>query len=242
VVRGEKFTWFRNPSGRPSKRQWQALREQADRVIAGELDLESRAFQDLIDSMISEMQWRQYRNDSLDQSEDLLRVQKLAEVFQAKGHKQRIEPFDSLADGLEGDRLAGAGEQLRSLAHTKSRMGVREFRKASVELLRAIKGEHWQQMSGETRKRWTESYKVVNYHLLLRLVLLVTFLLVVVGLVIYKGWVHEGQYKYFQDNPEWLWVFAAYDLLVTVLLVAVIVSYVRRRRRGLVDQMERPVS
>ena len=103
-------------------------------------------------------------------------------------------------------------------------------------------GEHWEAMSAETRKRWTESYKIVKYPFLLRVAVSVAFLLVVAGLIIYKGWVREGQYKYFQGNPEWLWVFAAFGLLVVVLLVAVIVSYVRRRRRGPVDQSEWPSS
>jgi hypothetical protein len=192
--------------------------------------------------VIVEMQIRQYRNNSLDQSEDARRVQRLTEVFEAKGYKQRIEPFDLLADGLESDGLAGAGEQLRGLVHGESPMGVRDFRRACAELLRVIKGEHWEQMSGETRKRWAESYKMVKYPLLLRLAVSVAVLLVVTGLIIYKGWVREGQYKYFQDNPEWLWVFAAYGLLVAVLLVAAIVSYVGRRRRRLVDQSEWPAS
>ena len=242
ILRGEKFTGFRDPSDRPGKRQWQALREEADRVIAGDLNLEAQAFQGLIDSMIFEIQIRQYRNNSLEQSEDVRRVQRLTEVFEAKGYRQRIEPFDSLADGLERDGLGGVAQRLRSPVHGGSPPQQQDFRKAFVEALRGIRGEHWEAMRGGTRKRWRECYKLVNSRLLLRAALVIAISVVLAGLSIYEGWVGEGQYKYFRDHPEWLWAFAAYGLLVLTLLVAVVVSYARRRRRHPVDKPEWPVS
>ncbi len=233
IIRGEKFTWFGNPSGRPNRRQWQALRERANRVISGEMELESAEFQDLIESMTAGMTIRRCRDNPSDQSEDARRVRRLTELFQAKGYTFRLEPFDSLADGLQGDGLSGAAQQWRSLVHGKSRMDTKEFRKASGEVLRAIKAEHWAQMSSETRKRWRECRVLVTRTALLRAVTLVTIFLVLAGLIIYDGWVRQGQYKYFQDNPRWLWGFAAFGLLVLTLSVAIIVSYiVQRRRRG----------
>ena len=62
------------------------------------------------------------------------------------------------------------------------------------------------------------------------------------GLRIYRRWVLEGQFEYFREHPVWLWGFGAYGVLVLSLLVAVIVSYVRRRRRRPVDQSEWPSS
>ncbi len=218
ILSGEKFGWFRDPElKRPDKNQWQALREKADQVIGGALEVEGGELYELVNTMRIEVENRKRNIGTVEYEKDRERITGLYQKLQ--GMDLRVEPFDSLTEHLKEDGLIEQAQNLHGRIHSRTDAGLSQIKKEILAELAKIKNENWDTFSPETRTAFKQSVRILKHNPLTSIYIYAGLIVFGMGLRFYHSIIEEKGYKFYKENPIWIAVFAVVIGVPALILV-----------------------
>jgi len=206
ILSGEKFAWFRDPKfKRPDKNQWQSLRDKADQIIEGTLEIDPDEIFELIDTMRVEVEGYQRNKGTVECEKDRERITGLYQKLQ--GMELRAEPFDSLTEHLKEDGLIEQAQNLHGMIHARTKASLSQIKKELLAELAKIKDESWDTLSPETRTAFKQSVKILKHNPFTSIYVYLGLIVFGLELRFYHSIIGEKGYKFYRENPVWIAVF-----------------------------------
>jgi len=219
ILSGEKFGWFRDPRfKRLDDDQWQQLRDKADRVIEGNLEIDADELCDLLSEMQCELVQSRRRRDSIEFGDDCKRTEILSQKLQEMD--LRIEPFDSLTEYLKRDGLIEQSRKLHKMVHDPDNKNSTQLKKDFLDELVKIRSESWNILNQDTRAAWKKSVKALKYNPFRSIYIYAAILAIGLGLRFYFSIVEDKGYRFYNKHPVWI-VFFAVIIGLPVLILTV---------------------
>jgi len=221
ILSGEKFGWFGDPEfKRPDKNQWQSLRDRADQIIEGNLEIDSNELCELTNTMEQELKIYKRNKGTVEYEKDLERITGLYKKLQ--GVDLRVEPFDSLTENLREDGLTEQAQNLQGMIHSRTNDSLRQIKKELIAELAKIKKERWNILSPETKTAFKQSVKILKHNPFTSIYACAALIVFGLGLRFYHSIFEEKGYKFYKENPIWIAVFA---LIVGVPALILVIKF-----------------
>ena len=218
ILSGEKFGWFRDPElKRPDKNQWQQLRNKADQIIEGSLEVDGCELYELVKTMQVEVKAYKRKQGTVEYEKDLERITGLSQKLQ--GMDPRFEPFDSLIEHLKEDGLTEQAQNLHGMMHAQTNASLRQIKKEVLAELAKIRDENWDPLSPETRTAFKQFVKILKYNPLTSIYVYVALIVFGLGFRFYHSIIEEKGYKFYRENPIWIAVFVLIIGVPALILV-----------------------
>jgi len=218
ILSGEKFGWFRDPElKRPDKKQWQSLRDKADQIIDGSLEIDPDDIFELIDTMRVEVEGYQRNKGTVECEKDRERITGLYQKLQDLD--LRTEPFDSLTEHLKEDGLTEQAQNLHGMIHARTHASLSQIKKELLAELAKIKDESWNTLSTETRAAFKQSVKILKHNPFTSIYVYAALIVFGLGLRFYHSIIGEKGYKFYRENPIWIAVFIVIIGVPALILV-----------------------
>lgn len=218
ILSGEKFGWFRDPElKRPDKNQWQSLRDKADQIIKGSLEIDPDEIFELIDTMRVEVEGYQRNKGTVECEKDRERITGLYQKLQDLD--LRAEPFDSLTEHLKEDGLAEQAQNLHGMIHARTNASLSQVKKELLAELAKLKNESWHTLSPETRTAFKQSVKILKHNPFTSIYVYAALIVFGLGLRFYHSIIEEKGYKFYRENPIWIAVFVLIIGVPALILV-----------------------
>ena len=222
ILIGEKFGWFKDPNNRrPNKDQWDQLRDKADRIIGGTLEVEGKELCELIGEMKYELEVHERNKGTIEYENDCQRIEQLYKKLE--GMDLRIEPFDSLVEYLEKDGLTEQARKLHDMMHLTCTKSMYQFKKELRAELVKIRNESWDILRPETKTALKESIKSLKDNSIITVCVGGVVLLGGLALRFYHSIVQEKGYEFYKEHPAWLLAFA---ILIGVPCVILVIKFI----------------
>jgi protein-tyrosine-phosphatase len=207
ILSGEKFGWFRDPRfNRPGKKQWQQLRNKADQIIEGKVEVDTNELCKLISEMQIEIMQHKRKKRTIEYENDCERITVLSEKLQDMD--LRVEPFDSFAEYLKEDGLIEQAQKLHNMVHDPYNKSLTQFKKEFLDELAKIRDENWDILGQDTRAAWKQSVKLLKHKPLRSLYVYGALIVIGLGLRFYHSIVEDKGYEFYRKHPIWIVVFA----------------------------------
>jgi hypothetical protein len=223
ILSGEKFGWFADPRfKRPGKKQWRQMRDKADRIIKGSIQLDANEIYELISAMQMEVEGHKRHKGTIEYERDRQRIAALCQKLE--GMDLRVEPFDSLIERLKDDGLTEQAQQLHALVHSVSDRSFAQTKDDLLAELAKIRDESWHMLSPDTRTVLKQSIKLLKRNPFMSLYVYAILILIGLGLRLYHSIVQNKGYKFYKEHPVWLAVFV---VLIGVPALILLVKFLR---------------